>query len=89
MTGAGACWTRARNAAVRAAGTGMPYSVSRCESVAGCSGRPAFWPGNSQRQAGEMAAAGCSAGSADARVWQGAAGVLRSGRGTASGRLVR
>ena len=42
-------------------GTGMPYWVSRCESVAGCSGRPECWPGNSKRPAGEMTAAGCSA----------------------------
>ena len=60
----------------------MPYSVSRCESVAGCSGRPAFWPGNSQRPAAEMTAAwsaggGCLAeqrgeglGNADGRVSQ-------------------
>ena len=80
MTGAGACWTSARNAAVRAAGTGMPYWVSRCESVAGCSGRPAFWPGNSQRPAGEMTAAGWSA--AAAAAWRSSAA---KGSGTQTG----
>src|SRR5271169_3387528 len=80
MTGAGACRTRARNAAVRAAGTAMPYWVSRCESVAGWSGRPAFWPGNSQRPAAEMTAAGWSA--AAAAAWRSSAA---KGSGTQTG----